>query len=81
MAHAARGRGVGRGLRVSALGWLPGTREVPVVCLTVREDSAPALGLYEAAGFTRVATGAQMVPDQDSTTAGVANSRPTTARA
>lgn len=81
VAPAARGRGVGRGLLVSALGWLLGTRGVPVVSLTVREDSAPALALYEAAGFTRVATGAQMVLDQDSTTAGVANSRPTTARA
>jgi ribosomal protein S18 acetylase RimI-like enzyme len=72
---------VGRGLRVSALNWLFGTRAVPLVGLTVREGSAPALGLYEAAGFTRVATGAKRALDQLSTTAGVANSRPTTARA
>lgn len=78
---AARGRGMGRGLLLSALEWLFGACAVPLVSLTVREDSVPALGLYEAAGFTRVATGAQMVLDQLSTTAGVANSRPTTARA
>lgn len=58
---AWRGRGHGRHLLQAALNWLIGTCAVPVVSLTVREDSVPALGLYEAAGFARVATGAQMV--------------------
>jgi GNAT superfamily N-acetyltransferase len=58
---AQRGRGTGRRLLQAALNWLCGSCALPVVSLTVREDSAPALGLYEAAGFARVATGAQVV--------------------
>jgi ribosomal protein S18 acetylase RimI-like enzyme len=61
VAAAARGRGVGRGLLLAALHWLCGQRGLPRVSLTVRQDSAPALGLYEGCGFRRVASGAQMV--------------------
>lgn len=57
---AARGHGLGRALLAAALHWAFVQRRLPRVCLTVRQDRAPALGLYQSAGFREVAAGAQM---------------------
>lgn len=58
---AARGRGLGRALLDAAVHWGLVQRGLPRVSLTVRQDRAPALGLYEAAGFREVAAGAHMI--------------------
>lgn len=60
VANAARGQGLGRALLTRALHWALVTRGLPHVHLTVRQDSAPALDLYRAAGFVEVAAGLQL---------------------
>lgn len=55
--EAARGRGVGRALLWRAAQWALHERQLPCVHLTVRQDRAPALGLYESLGFREVAAG------------------------
>lgn len=55
--EAARGRGVGRALLARAAVWALQERQLPCVHLTVRQDRAPALGLYESLGFREVAAG------------------------
>ena len=60
VAEAARGRGLGRALLTHALHWALRERGLPCVHLTVRQDSAPALGLYRAVGFAEVAAGLQL---------------------
>lgn len=55
--EAARGRGAGRALLQAAVDWALRTRRLPKVHLTVRQDRAPALGLYESLGFRNVAAG------------------------
>jgi ribosomal protein S18 acetylase RimI-like enzyme len=52
----ARGRGVGRRLLDSALERLACVGVVEIVYLMVRADNRPALDLYAAAGFERLAT-------------------------
>jgi ribosomal protein S18 acetylase RimI-like enzyme len=58
--EAARGRGWGRALLDDAVRWSL-ARGARRVCLTVRADRAPALGLYRAAGFVELAAGLQLV--------------------
>jgi GNAT superfamily N-acetyltransferase len=53
----ARGRGAGRALLQAAVRWALLERNLPKVHLTVRQDRAPALGLYESLGFRNVAAG------------------------
>ena len=60
VAEHARGQGLGRALLLHALQWALGERRLPCVYLTVRSDSAPALGLYRSAGFREVAAGLQL---------------------
>jgi GNAT superfamily N-acetyltransferase len=55
--ETARGRGAGRALLQAAVDWALRTRRLPKVHLTVRQDRAPALGLYESLGFRSVAAG------------------------
>lgn len=55
--ESARGRGVGRALLLAASRWALQERALPCVHLTVRQDRAPALGLYESLGFRNVAAG------------------------
>jgi ribosomal protein S18 acetylase RimI-like enzyme len=52
----ARGRGVGRRLLDSALERLAREGVVEIIYLMVRADNRPALDLYAAAGFERLAT-------------------------
>ncbi len=65
VAPSARGRGHGQALLAAALHWALVQRGLPRVSLTVRQDRAPALGLYASAGFREVAAGAQMTFDRD----------------
>jgi ribosomal protein S18 acetylase RimI-like enzyme len=60
VAEHARGQGLGRALLLHALQWALVDRGLPCVHLTVRHDSAPALGLYRSAGFREVAAGLQL---------------------
>lgn len=53
---AVRGRGVGRALLQSALGWSFGERGAGAVALTMRQDRSAAHALYDAVGFRRVRT-------------------------
>lgn len=55
--EAARGRGIGRALLARAAVWALQERQLPCVHLTVRQDRAPALGLYESLGFREVTAG------------------------
>lgn len=57
----SRGRGWGRALLAAAVHWAGVERGLPRVELTVRQDRAPALGLYLGAGFHEVAAGWQLV--------------------
>lgn len=61
----ARGQGWGRALLEAAVNWAMIERGLPRVSLTVRQDRAPALGLYRAARFQEVAAGWQMVLERD----------------
>lgn len=58
--EATRGRGWGRALLDAAVQWSL-ARGARRVCLTVRADRAPALGLYRGAGFVELAAGLQLV--------------------
>jgi GNAT superfamily N-acetyltransferase len=64
VAPAARGHGLGRALLDAALHWVCRSGLVHV-SLTVRQDRAPALGLYTSAGFREVAAGAQMIFERE----------------
>jgi len=66
VAATQRGRGVGRALLAAAVHWAVVQCGRPRVSLTVRQGHAPALGLYEGAGFRAVSAGAQMVFERDS---------------
>lgn len=65
VAPTERGRGLGRTLLDAALHWALARRGLPRVNLTVRQDRAPALGLYQSAGFREVAAGAQMIFERE----------------
>ena len=64
VAPAARGLGLGRALLDAALHWVCES-DLARVSLTVRQDRAPALGLYTSAGFREVAAGAQMIFERE----------------
>lgn len=55
-APAARGQGLGHALLAAALDWGRALGR-PRASLTVREDRAPALALYERSGFRQVSAG------------------------
>nr|WP_246312163.1 GNAT family N-acetyltransferase [Aquabacterium terrae] len=57
VAERARGQGLGHALLTAALAW-GRTRGRRQASLTVREDRAAALRLYELAGFRQVSAGA-----------------------
>jgi len=66
----ARGRGLGRALLDAAVHWALRERGLPSISLTVRQDRAPALGLYRAAAFEEIEAGCQMMFERSGATVG-----------
>jgi ribosomal protein S18 acetylase RimI-like enzyme len=60
VAPGQRGRGHGRRLLAAALHWTLAERRLPATFLTVESVRQPALGLYQASGFVRQASGAHL---------------------